>query len=168
MASAVSVLQVDWVNAIKIGVLWDSKGIPSPHRPSGVECVQPESLGVFPETIYICFRRKICREPEVLVFENKGVSRSVEQTFAIGFSHDLERERGFLNVKTNMGSRGLCAAACWAGKNILRNLITFVIRIQDLDMDPGVWQDYVIGQLVPLNTIEPEGSLNLGTYRHRR
>lgn len=139
MSSATPVLQVDWVNAIKIGVLWDSEGIPGPHRPSGIECVQSESLGVFSKTIYICFRRKICREPEVLVFENKGVSRRVEQIFAIRFSHDFERERGFLDIKTNMGSGGLCAAACWTRKNILGNLITFVIRIQDLDMDPGIW-----------------------------
>lgn len=139
MTSAASVLQVNWVNTIKIGVFWYSEGIPGPHRPSGIECVQSESLGMFSKTIYICFWRKICREPEVLVFENKGVSRCIEQIFPIRFSHDFERERGFLDVKTNMGSRGLCAAACWTGKNILGNLITFIIRIQDLDMDPGIW-----------------------------
>lgn len=102
MTSAASVLQVNWVNPIKVGVLWDSGGIPGPQRPSGIECVQSESLSMFSKTIYICFRRKICREPEVLVFENKGVTRSVEQIFAIRFSHNFERERGFLDVKTNI------------------------------------------------------------------
>ena len=129
-----AVLELHRVGAVQVGAGGDAVGVAVPEGADVVGGVQAEVVGVFAETVQVWVFRQRSTEAEVLVLEDEGCCRGVEEDFLIGLAGDLEAEWALLPGEGEVGVVCGNTIGFWALEHSVGDLVGRQRSILDLDV----------------------------------
>lgn len=93
MGTCGSVLEVDGMVSVQVGVIRDTVSISTPEGTSIVVSGETERVSVFTQTVKVGVSREIGLDTKVLRLENDGVRTGSEEDLLIGVTDNREGER---------------------------------------------------------------------------
>ena len=131
-----TMLDVDGVASVQVGVIGDTVSIPGPESAGIVVGRQTETVGVFAEAIEVRTLGEVCLYADVLRLEDYGMALGGEENLLCFGSEDGEG-KGFGAV-VELYFVLLSWLCRWARNNRLRDLIALDSGVGDCDVNPGV------------------------------
>jgi hypothetical protein len=118
-----TVLEVDWVGSIEVGACWDAVRVTVPEGADVIGGVQTKTIRVLSQSVQVRVLREGCPEAQVLVLEDEGGCRRVEEYFFIGLAGDLEAEWALFPGKVKFRVVSGDAVGLWTREDVVGNLV---------------------------------------------
>jgi hypothetical protein len=133
VSSLLTVLIVDGVSGVQVGVLRNSIGVTVPESAGVVGGGELERGSVLSQSVDRGVLSKLGSNTYVLVLEDEG-SVGLEQLLAGGLASDGESEGLLLELEVDVGVVGLDVGLAGTREGEVRNLVTLVPGVDDLDV----------------------------------
>ena len=138
MGTALSLLEIEGVSAVEVGVVGQSVAVLVPHCANVVLGLEPQRIRVLAQAVEIGVLGQAGPKAQVLRLEHERRRRSIEENLLGVGAADLEGEGRLGVVKLEFVGPG-GALASWPLEDGFRDLVDLVVLVLNRDVNAVIW-----------------------------